>query len=214
MSDWRRKTIDELCDLGGGEVRIGLFGSQLHQSNYSVEGIPVVMPTDISDGGISEERIAQVSENHVERLAKHKLSKGDIIYGRRDDIGRQSLVRESNIGWLCGTGCFRVTLGDSEVLPEYSHLFLKIAEVIGWIQNQAIGATLPNLITQILKRVPIYYPFSKLEQKNIVSVVFAYDDLIENNKRWIALLGKMAEEIYREWFVRFRLPGHQNTEFE
>ena len=42
----------------------------------------------------------------------------------------------------------------------------------------------------------------------------AYDDLIENNKRRIALLEKMAEEIYREWFVRMRFPGHEKVKFE
>lgn len=48
-------------------------------------------------------------------------------------------------------------------------------------------------------------------QKRIASVLSAYDDLIENNKRRIALLEKMAEEIYREWFVRMRFPGHEKV---
>lgn len=214
MSQWQRKTIGELCDAGNGKVKTGPFGSQLHQSDYSEEGIPVVMPTDIRNGSICEEKIARVSENHVMRLAKHKFSKGDIVYGRRGDIGRQALIRDANIGWLCGTGCLRITLAKSDVIPEYLHLYLKMPEVVSWIQNQAIGATMPNLNTEILRRVPVIYPNIKNIQKKIVSLIFSYDDLIENNKRRIAILEKMAEEIYREWFVRFRFPNYQNTEFE
>jgi len=87
-------------------------------------------------------------------------------------------------------------------------------EVIGWIQNQAIGATMPNLNTQILKRVPLIFPEDVEAQKKMVAVFATYDDLIENNKRRITLLENMAEEIYREWFVRFRFPGWQEAEFE
>ena len=48
-------------------------------------------------------------------------------------------------------------------------------------------------------------------QKKIAAILSAYDELIENNKRRMALLEKMAEEIYREWFVRLRFPGHEKV---
>jgi len=51
-------------------------------------------------------------------------------------------------------------------------------------------------------------------QKKIAAILSAYDDLIENNKRRISVLEQMAEEIYREWFVRFRFPGYKQAEFE
>ncbi|MBC1268531.1 restriction endonuclease subunit S, partial [Trichormus variabilis FSR] len=50
-------------------------------------------------------------------------------------------------------------------------------------------------------------------QKKIAAILSAYDDLIENNNRRIAILEKMAEEIYREWFVRLRFPGHEQVKF-
>lgn len=210
-----RATLGEVCKESGGVIQTGPFGSQLHQSDYSDMGVPVVMPADIKDGRIDETRVARVSEGHVERLKRHKLEVGDIVYGRRGDIGRQAIIRPENEGWLCGTGCLRLSLGEKpQIIPEYLHLYLSISEVIGWIQNQAIGATMPNLNTQILKRVPLIFPEDIGVQEKIVAVVAAYDDLIENNKRRIALLEKMAEEIYREWFVRFRFPGWQAAEFE
>jgi type I restriction enzyme S subunit len=85
-------------------------------------------------------------------------------------------------------------------------------EIVGWIEGQAIGATMPNLNTDILNRVPVSYP--KMEtQRKIAGILTTYDDLIEVNRRRIALLEKLAEELYREWFVRLRFPGFQQTQF-
>jgi type I restriction enzyme, S subunit len=213
MSKWEVKTIGEICDLGVGKVQTGPFGSQLHQSDYQAEGYPFIMPKDIINGKINESSVARVSINHVERLSKHKLLLGDIIYGRRGDIGRQALARKENIGWLCGSGCLRIRLGNAPVDYTFLHYYLKLPEVMSWVENQAIGATMPNLNTKILRSVPVRYPSNIDHQKKIVAIVSAYNDLIENNDRRITLLEKMAEEIYREWFVRLRFPGHEQTTF-
>lgn len=209
------KTLGQLCELGEGKIQTGPFGSQLHQADYSEEGTPVVMPADIIDGKISETKIARVSEDHVMRLERHQLAIGDIVYGRRGDIGRQALITSKEEGWLCGTGCLRVTVGKkSPIDPEYLHLYLKMPDVISYIQNQAIGATMPNLNTEILKRIPIRYPEKISDQKKVIAVLKAYFDLIEINKKRIQILENMAEELYKEWFVRFRFPNWENTEFE
>lgn len=211
-SEWSKRTIGELCEGGCGKVQTGPFGSQLHLSDYSETGTPVVMPADILGSRINERRIARISDSHVERLSRHRLESGDIIYGRRGDIGRQALIREEQSGWLCGTGCLRVRLGDADVSPDYLHRYLQMPEIIGWIQGQAIGATMPNLNTDILNRVPVYFPHRRAQEK-IAAILTVYDDLIETNKRRIVLLEKMAEEIYREWFMRMRFPGYRNTQF-
>src|SRR6266478_219768 len=119
MKGWTTKTIGELCDAGAGKVQTGPFGSQLHESDYSETGVPVVMPKDILGSRIDETDIARVSENHVHRLRRHKLAKGDIVYGRRGDIGRQALIHDGYVGWLCGTGCLRITLGKASVIPQF-----------------------------------------------------------------------------------------------
>src|SRR3989338_1290876 len=210
---WVREPLGEICRKGRGRIQTGPFGSQLHESDYSADGTPVVMPADISDGRVAVTRIARVPESHVERLKRHKLAKGDIVYGRRGDIGRQALVRDENIGWLCGTGCLKISLGDSPLISEFLHRYLSTKAVVSWIEGQAVGATMPNLNTGILERVPVFYPEDKTTQKKIAAILLAYDELIENNQRRIALLEKMAEEIYREWFVRLRFPGHEQAKF-
>ncbi len=83
------------------------------------------------------------------------------------------------------------------------------------LQMQAIsrGTTQDNMSLEKLLSLVFFVP-QLSEQKKIAAILSAYDDLIDNNKRRIALLEKMAEEIYREWFVRFRFPGYQHAEFE
>lgn len=208
---WVREPLGDICQKGKGRIQTGPFGSQLHESDYSSDGTPVVMPADIADGKIAVTRIARIPESHVDRLKRHKLAKGDIVYGRRGDIGRQALVRDENVGWLCGTGCLKISLGNGPLTYEFLHRYLSTAAVVSWIEGQAVGATMPNLNTGILERVPIFYPENRATQKKIAAILSTYDELIENNQRRIALLERMAEEIYREWFVRLRFPGHENV---
>jgi type I restriction enzyme, S subunit len=140
---WTTLTFGEICGQVDGVIQTGPFGSQLHESDYSQEGIPVVMPKDIIQGRVVTDSIARVAPEHVERLSRHKLKPGDIVYGRRGDIGRQALIRELQAGWLCGTGCLRLSLGSSVILPLFLHYYLCHADVIGWIANQAIGRHCP-----------------------------------------------------------------------
>lgn len=76
----------------------------------------------------------------------------------------------------------------------------------------AKGTTQDNLSIEKLKRVKFIKTNFKV-QKKIAAILSAYDDLIDNNNRRIAILEKMAEEIYKEWFVRMRFPGHEKTKF-
>lgn len=72
------------------------------------------------------------------------------------------------------------------------------------------GTAQPNLLIGDLKRIKVPLPPLPTQRK-IAAILSAYDDLIENNNRRIAILEKMAEELYREWFVRLRFPGHDGV---
>ena len=205
---WRETTLGEVCDEVDGIIQTGPFGSQLHESDYSSEGIPVVMPKDIVEGRISTDSVARVSPQHVERLSRHKLRSGDIVYGRRGDIGRQALIRPEQDGWMCGTGCLRLSFGESLINPLFLHYYLRHDDVVSWISNQAVGATMPNLNTGILRTVPVRFPPLPV-QRRIAGILSAYDELMENSQRRIRLLEAMARSLYREWFVHFRFPGHE-----
>lgn len=203
---WASVTLGEVST----NIQTGPFGSQLHQSDYSDGGVPVVMPKDLVDGHISEDSIARVSMNHVDRLSRHKIEVGDILYSRRGDVGRCAFATEVEQGWLCGTGCLRVTIDQSKAIPKFIFYQLQKAETIGWVEKHAVGSTMLNLNTSILGSIPIELP-SMAEQQMIVHVLSAYDDLIENNQKQIKLLEEAAQRLYKEWFVDLRFPGHETT---
>ena len=75
------------------------------------------------------------------------------------------------------------------------------------------GATMVHITKQNMEKKTIYIPKSISYQRKIASILSSYDSLIESNTKRIRLLEQMAENLYKEWFVRFRFPGHENTEF-
>jgi len=191
-------------------IQTGPFGSQLHQLDYSTEGTPVVMPKDLVNGHISEATIARVSDNHVERLNRHKIEIGDILYSRRGDVGRCAFATEKEVGWLCGTGCLRVSIDTSKANPKFVFYQLQKPDTVGWVEKHAVGATMLNLNTSILSRVPIEIPGLNT-QNRIVAILSAYDNLVENNQKQIKLLEEAAQRLYKEWFVDLRFPGYETT---
>ena len=206
MCEWK---IVKLGDISSA-IQTGPFGSQLHQSDYSDIGVPVVMPKDIVNGCIDESSIARVESQHVERLSRHKISEGDILYARRGDVGKCAYAVGAQKGWLCGTGCLRVTIDKEKAFPKFIFFQLQKRETIGWVENHAIGATMLNLNTSILSDVPIELP-SLPTQHRIASILSRYDSLIENYQKQIKLLEEAAQRLYKEWFVDLRFPGHENT---
>lgn len=206
MSEWKKVKLGEIAST----IQTGPFGSQLHQSDYSDEGTPVVMPKDIVNGCISETSIARVEDDHVKRLSRHVISEGDIIYARRGDVGKCAYATKPQTGWLCGTGCLKVTINPQIAVPKFVFFQLQKQETIGWVEKHAIGATMLNLNTSILSDVPIELP-SLSVQNRIVEILSRYDTLIENYQKQIKLLEEAAQRLYKEWFVELRFPGHENT---
>ena len=135
MKDPVTRTLGEICDEVDGTIQTGPFGSQLHQSDYRDVGTPVVMPKDLIEGRVSVEGIARIGVEDVERLSRHKLSSGDIVYARRGDIGRRALITSREAGWMCGTGCMRISLGDTVVHPIFLYYYLGQPSVVAWIYN-------------------------------------------------------------------------------
>jgi type I restriction enzyme S subunit len=155
---WIIVRLDEIASKSRGSIRTGPFGSQLHKSDYQTFGTPVVMPTNLTSGEIVEDGIARVGVEIVERLNNHVMKEGDIVYGRRGDIGRKALVGPDEEGWLCGTGCLRISIRSPECPPIYLFHYLDRQNIREWIAARAIGATMPNLNTSILGEVEVLVP--------------------------------------------------------
>ncbi|HEL5400277.1 TPA: restriction endonuclease subunit S [Stenotrophomonas maltophilia] len=200
--DWEVSQLGDVCKRGGGNVQTGPFGSQLHASDYVVEGIPSVMPQNIGDNRILEAGIARITEADAQRLSKYRLLEGDIIYSRRGDVERRALVRESEEGWLCGTGCLRIRFGEGVVYPAYAAHYLGHPAVREWIIRHAHGATMPNLNTRILSELPFVLPPWDA-QVSIGDAIEFHDKKINLNRSINQTLEAMAQAIFKSWFVDF-----------
>jgi len=206
MSEWKTVKLEDIST----SIQTGPFGSQLHQSDYSEKGVPVVMPKDIIDGKVDDSSIARVEMHHIQRLSRYTISEGDILYPRRGDVGKCAFISAKQNGWLCGTGCLRVSINQDKANSRFIFFQLQKRDTIGWIENHAIGATMLNLNTSILSNVPIELPTLNT-QRRIAEILSRYDSLIENYQRQIKLLEEAAQRLYKEWFVDLHFPGHENT---
>jgi type I restriction enzyme S subunit len=81
------------------------------------------------------------------------------------------------------------------------------------IRNSSAGTKIRHTSPERIYGTDVFVPDVAIQQK-IAAILSAYDDLIANNQRRITLLERMAEDIYREWFVRLRFPGHENVKIE
>lgn len=202
-SEWERTTLGAICSAQAGSIQTGPFGSQLHTSDYTESGTPVVMPTNIGDGGIFEDGIARVGSEDVERLSQHKLQVGDIVFSRRGDVTKNALIRRHEAGWLCGTGCLKVRLGDeSKAIAEFISYSLRLPETKEWLKRHAVGATMPNLNTGILSAVPIMLPPLK-HQHEIAGILSIFDKRIEMLRESNVTLETIAQALFKSWFVDF-----------
>ena len=199
---WEAMTLGEVVRRGGGQVQTGPFGSQLHASDYVQVGVPFIMPVNIGENRIIEEGIARVTEEDAKRLSRHRIKAGDIIYSRRGDVERRALVRADQEGWMCGSGCLMVRVGEGVADPVFTSYYLGHPAIREWIVRHAVGATMPNLNTSIMAALPFCLP-SLPEQRAIAHILGTLDDKIELNRRMNATLEEMARALFKSWFVDF-----------
>ena len=199
---WERSTFGAACERGGGNIQTGPFGSQLHASDYRPVGIPSIMPQNLGDNRVIKDGIARIGERDASRLERYLVRKGDIVYSRRGDVEKRALIGPREDGWLCGTGCLRVRLGENGADPRYASYYLGHPAVREWIVRHAHGTIMPNLNTAILSACPFVVPPIP-EQRAIAHVLGTLDDKIELNRRMNVTLEAMARALFTSWFVDF-----------
>ncbi len=204
MSNTLNGELGSLVTAGGGKIHTGPFGSQLHASDYVAEGIPCIMPANMKNSRVDLSNISFITETDAQRLSKYIVKENDIVYSRRGDVTQKALIRKSEAGYFCGTGCLLLRPGkkfDARFLTYH----LSIPKIQNWIVSQAVGATMPNLNTGILSSIPFHGP-EKPEQERIANVLSAIEDKIELNNRINTELEAMAKTLYDYWFVQFDFP--------
>jgi type I restriction enzyme S subunit len=145
-----------LGDATGG-IFTGPFGSLLHKSDYVTDGIPLVNPAHITKVGIEPDLSKTVSEETALRLKSYIMSSGDIVIGRRGEMGRCAVVTEREDGWLCGTGSFFIR-PSSRCDTRYLVRYLRSESCKLMLEEIAGGAVMPNLSNTDLGNFSFYLP--------------------------------------------------------
>lgn len=206
--------IADLVKSGEATLQTGPFGTQLKASDYVEEGTPVINVRNVGFGDIREKDLEFLDEKMVEKLSTHQLEHNDIVFGRKGAVERHAFIDDIGIGWIQGSDCLRLRIKSKRINNRFMSYYLKTKSHQDWMMAVcSFGATMASLNQDIVKLITIPLPPIDIQNK-IAALLSAYDNLILNNTRRIALLENMAEEIYREWFVRFRFPGYQSTDFE
>jgi len=104
-----------------------------------------------------------------------------------------------------------VSLKTNEFDLDYIYWLLRTYNYQKYIAGSSSGATVKHTSPKKIYSAKLLVPESKVTQKRIADILSAYDDLIENNLKRIKLLEQAAQNIYKEWFVNMRFPGHENT---
>lgn len=143
---------------------------------------------------------------------KFKLKINDLLVARTGATVGVSYLVKKDYNAVFNNGSIRLRLS-KDVNTRFVYYVFKSKSFGQYIDNVSCVATQPNLRVENLLRFTIP-DIGKEQQDEIVEILEKYDDLIENNTKRIKLLEQMAENLYKEWFVRFRFPGHEEVEFE
>lgn len=153
-------------------------------------------------------------KNNITQLGLKKsstvlLPPNTVLLTSRAPIGYMALAKNS----ICTNQGFKSIICNPKFV-NYRYLYYYLRQSMDYIKLFASGSTFPELSGTRLKRIKITIEQDVTIQKKIASILSAYDDLIENNNKRIKILEQMAENLYKEWFVRFRFPGYETAEFE
>jgi type I restriction enzyme, S subunit len=160
---WAIVPLGELID----RLRTGPFGSVVHKSDYVVGGTPLINPMHIVAGAICPSSSASVGPEKAAELSDFELSTGDVVIGRRGDMGRCAVVTPKETGWLIGTGSMAITPCPS-LSSEFLQRFLSSPSVVRQLEASSVGSTMANLNQGALLRLPIVLASIK-QQAQIVA---------------------------------------------
>lgn len=203
---WQKYYLDDIAI----SIQPGPFDTQLHSSDYSDSGTPVVMPTNMQNGKINPTKLVFVNDEHIQRLSRHQVKEGDILFARKGDVKKAVYITENEAGWLTGSDCLKVELNKDLCYPKFIFYFMQSPLSGRWLEKNSIGATMPSVNSKILGDIEIRLP-KKETQIKISEILSVYDDLIENNNKQIKLLEEAAQKLYKECFLKLNFPGHENV---
>lgn len=159
---YKKVVLSELAD-----IKIGPFGSLLHKEDYIEGGHPLLNPSHIIDSKVVPDNKLTISDKKYEELAAYQLKAGDVVMGRRGEMGRCAVVPKE--GYLCGTGSLLIRT-KGEVTADYIQKIIAFPSFRKMIEDMAVGQTMPNLNVPIVSNFQIIKPPMEIQNNYYVFV--------------------------------------------
>ncbi len=171
-------------------------------------GVPFIKGKHISKGFVDFDSCDFITEaDHAEACRRVRPQSGDVLFSNIGSVGDTARVPPGREFSIKNVALFRPDPG--KIDPRYFYYLVVNPTFKESILSLKSGSAQPFLTLGSLRGFEATYHTDRPQQRRIASILSAYDDLIENNYRRIAILEEMARRIYEEWFVRFRFPGHE-----
>jgi len=204
-----------------GDVAKVISGFAFKSKDFQQEGIPIIKIKNIRVGAVDLSEVDYVDSSFLSLDSKYHVKGGDILISLTGShltqpnsvVGRVALQSLSLGHCLLNQRAGKIILTKPDICHKL-FLFYSIytEEKRREIALMALGAaSQANVSPSQVESVEIKLPPLPIQRK-IAAILSAYDRLIENNTRRIEILEEMARSIYREWFVKFRFPGHEQAQ--
>lgn len=187
---FRKVALSELA-----EIRIGPFGSLLHKEDYIEGGHPLLNPSHIVDGKVAPDSKLTISDKKYDELEAYHLHTGDVVMGRRGEMGRCAVVPSE--GFLCGTGSLLIRT-KGEVTADYIQKTISFPSFRKTIEDMAVGQTMPNLNVPIVSKFQIIKPPIEV-QINYYKFVAQTDKSKYRQEKCIGFFQCLEKSIRQEW---------------
>jgi type I restriction enzyme S subunit len=210
---WPLVTIDSIKADARYSLVGGPFGSNLTTRDYAEEGVPVIRGVNLPDEKpFVDDEFVFVREDKADELLPNNAFPGDVVFTQRGTLGQVGLIpQESRFSrYVISQSQMKLTVNPDKAEAKFVYYFFRVPSTVQVVKNHALTSGVPHINLGILKDFEIPLPPLPV-QRHVVSLLSAYDDLMENNRRRTALLEESARLLYREWFVRLRFPGYEHT---
>ena len=174
-------------------------------------GYALIRTPNIGKGRFNLEGVHRISEDaYKKRCARITPTVNDLILAREAPAGNVAIIKENMELLALGQRTVLIRPNPEKVYPDFLVYYLLAPQQQNELLGRATGATVAHVNIPIINNLPVTLPPLETQQK-IAGILSAYDDLIENNRKQIKLLEEAAQKLYKEWFVKFNFPGHENV---
>ena len=171
----------------------------------------MIRTTNVKSGFVYLDDVGYVSEETFDKWTRRsKPQYGDVILTREAPVGEVGRFTSNDENIFLGQRLFHYRADPKLLDWNFLAYMLQSHEVQGRLRSMGFGATVEHIKVGDAENLLIPCPPVDV-QRHIGAILAAYDDLIENNRRRMALLEDSARLLYREWFVRLRFPGYEHT---